>query len=195
MPQAPSLRPWVRITFLGWLLGIVLVVALALTGEMAGVHGSQIAVGLGMGLGVGVAQERALRPLLGPSQSWRWVSTFGLALPFLLVDIARLLGFQPPYSLYGAVAVAGVSAGIGQAALLRGRPVSAPLWVLASAIGWSAAAALVAAADTLTRESTLRGLPGALLYLGIVGAGGVVLGLVTSLPLRPLAEEVASEGR
>nr|MBP9947848.1 hypothetical protein [Vicinamibacteria bacterium] len=62
MPQAPSLRPWVRITFLGWLLGIVLVVALALTGEMAGVHGSQIAVGLGMGLGVGVAQERALRP-------------------------------------------------------------------------------------------------------------------------------------
>ena len=30
MPQAPSLRPWVRITFLGWLLGIVLVVALAL---------------------------------------------------------------------------------------------------------------------------------------------------------------------
>lgn len=195
MHDAPSLRPWVRITFLGWLLGIVLVIALALAGEMVGVRGSQIAVGLGMGLGVGIAQERALRPLLGPSQRWRWVSTLGLALPFLVVDLARLLGLTLPYSLYGAVALAGISAGLGQAALLRTQPVSAVRWVLSSAIGWSAAAAIVAAADTLTRESTLRGLPGALLYLGIVGAGGVVLGLATSLPLRPLAAEVVAEGR
>lgn len=194
MHDMPSLRPWVRITFLGWLLGIVLVIALALTGEMVGVHGSQIAVGLGMGLGVGIAQERALRPLLGPSQSWRWVSTLGLALPFLIVDVARLMGLPLPYSLYAAISLAGVCVGVGQAALLRGQPVSAPLWILASAVGWSAAALMAATADTLTRESTLRGLPGALLYLAIVGGGGVMLGIITSLPLRSLAAAATTDG-
>ena len=61
-----SVRPWIRLTFLGWLLGIVLVIAIAFITEMAGIRAAQIPVGLGMGLGVGMAQERALRPFLGP---------------------------------------------------------------------------------------------------------------------------------
>ena len=63
-------------------------------------------------------------------------------------------------------------------------------WVRITFLGWLLGIVLVIAL-ALTRESTLRGLPGALLYLGIVGAGGVILGLATSLPLRPLAAEVA----
>ena len=187
MSDPISLRPWIRITFLGWLLGIVFVVALALVGEVVGVHGSQISVGLGMGLGVGIAQERALRPLLGTSQSWRWVSALGLAIPFLVVDLARGLGRPIPYSLYVAIIAAGLTAGALQARLLKPHGLAPLSWIGASALGWTAASLMAAFADSLTRWSSVRGIPGAVLYLGLVGAGGVLLGAATSLPLRSIA--------
>lgn len=186
-----SLRPWIRITFLGWLLGIVLVVAIALVGEVVGVHGSQLVVGLGMGLGVGFAQERALRPLLGASQTWRWATTLGLAAPFLVFDVARGIGLALPYSLYIAVAVAGLTAGLAQARLLKPHGVGPLPWVLASLAGWTCAALTGALADSMTRWSTIRGLPGAFLYLGLVGLGGLLLGLATSVPLRNVAAQTA----
>ena len=186
MTDTLSLRPWVRITFLGWLLGIVLVIAIALVSEMVGIRASQIPVGLGMGLGVGLAQERALRPLLGDSHAWRWTTALGLALPFFIVDLSRLLGMPVPYSLYVAIAIAGVTAGAGQAYVLRPHPISAPLWILTSALGWTAGSLMVAAADSLGNIPGLRGLGGALLYLALVAMGGVFVGLATSLPLRRL---------
>ena len=187
MTKDISLRPWIRTTFLGWLLGIALVIGIALIGEVVGVHGSQLVVGLGMGLGVGFAQERALRPLLGASQSWRWATTLGLSAPFLLFDLARVIGLGIPFSLYIAVAVAGVTVGLAQARLLKPHGIESLPWVLASFAGWTCAALTSALADSMTRWSTIRGLPGALLYLGLVGLGGILLGLVTSVPLRKLA--------
>jgi len=189
MSEPISLRPWIRITFLGWLLGIAFVVALALVGEVVGVHGSQISVGLGMGLGVGIAQERALRPLLGASQSWRWVSAAGLALPFLVVDLARVFGRPIPYSLYVAIIAAGLTAGTLQARLLKPHGLAPLSWIGASALGWTAASFMAALADSLTRWSSVRGIAGALLYLALVGAGGVLLGAATSIPLRQLARQ------
>jgi hypothetical protein len=193
MSDPISLRPWIRITFLGWLLGIVFVVALALVGEVVGVHGSQISVGLGMGLGVGIAQERALRPLLGASQSWRWVSAFGLAIPFLVVDLARGLGHPIPYSLYVAIIAAGLTAGTLQARLLKPHGLAPLSWIGASALGWTAASLMASFADSLTRWSSVRGVAGAVLYLGLVGAGGVLLGAATSIPLRTLARGTRKE--
>ena len=187
MTGGVSLRPWIRITFLGWLLGIVLVVALALAGEAVGVRGSQIAVGLGMGLGVGIAQERALGPLLGGAHAWRWASAGGLAVPFLAVDVARLLGHPLPYSLYVAIIAAGLTAGAAQARLLKPVGVSPVAWIGASLAGWTTASLLAALADSLTRWSSIRGLPGALLYLGLVAGGGLFLGAATSVPLRRIA--------
>ena len=55
-----SLSRWVRATWLGWLLGIPLIVVLALLAEGVGVGGAQVCVGAGMGLGVGFMQRRAL---------------------------------------------------------------------------------------------------------------------------------------
>jgi hypothetical protein len=186
MTDTLSLRPWMRVTFLGWLLGIVLVIAIAMVSELGGVRASQLPVGLGMGLGVGLAQERSLRPLLGDSHAWRWATAVGLAFPFFIVDLSRLVGMPVPYSLYAGIAVAGVTAGAGQAWVLRSHPIRAPLWILTSAVGWTAGSLMVAAADSLGNIPGLRGLGGALLYLTLVAMGGVFLGLTTSLPLRRL---------
>jgi hypothetical protein len=190
MPDTLSPRSWIRVTFLGWLLGIVIVIALAFLSEMFGIRAAQLPVGLGMGLGVGILQERALRPFLGEASGWPRASALGLALPFLVVDIARLLGTPLPYSLYPAVAVAGIAAGGAQASLLRPLPIRAAPWILASGAGWAGGAFLVATADSLGDIPGLRGIEGAILYLTLVAMGGIVLGATTSVPLRRVSAPV-----
>ena len=178
-----SARSWIRLTSLGWLLGVVLVIAIALVSEMVGVRAAQLPVGLGMGLGVGIAQERGLHPLWGASRAWRWATVIGFALPFMIVDVTRLIGIALPYSLYGAVTMGGAAAGTGQAWVLRPPPIGALWWVLTNTLGWTAGGLMVAAADSLGNVPGLRGLTGAFLYLALVAIGGVFLGLATSIPL------------
>ena len=178
------LTAWVRTVFFGWVLGIVMVVFLALIGEAIGARGSQLAVGLGMGLGVGFAQERALRGVIGPSRRWPGVSALGLALPFLIGDASRLFGVPIPYSIYATIVVAGLSIGILQSRLLPASAVTSGRWIVANAIGWTVAAAAVAWADTFTRTLGIRGVAGALIYLGVVASGGVALGLTTGFAMR-----------
>ena len=75
--------------------------------------------------------------------------------------------------------IGGLIVGIWQAVLLWPHVRNARLWVVASLVGWSLAALTISAADVLQRSQSLRGLWGALAFLGVIGAGGVVLGLVT----------------
>jgi len=185
-PARPLLGSWIRATWIGWLLGIPCVVVLALLGEAVGVGGVQVFVGAGMGLGVGLLQARVARELLGSGGPWVWSSVVGLAAPFLLTDVAGWLGWELPYSLPLAVAVGGLSAGIGQAVLLRGRVRRSSAWVLTSVLGWTLAAAPVHAADVLAR--LFGGVLGAAVFLACVAVGGLVLGVVTGLALSRLLD-------
>lgn len=54
---------------------------------------------------------------------------------------------------------------------------------LSGLLGWGLAAGLVGLADALFRSHSLRGISGALLYLGCLARGGFLLGLVTGLIL------------
>lgn len=174
-----SLARWVRVTWLGWILGFVFIIVLASAGEALGLGGNQVLVGLGMGAGVGLLQGRALRPLLHRSGPWILVCLVGLGLPFLATDLAQVAGHALPYSLPLAVTLGGLLVGLGQAYLLRPhvRPVSA--WVFASLVGWSLAAGTASLADGISQSHSLRGIAGALAYLGTVAGGGLLLGLVT----------------
>lgn len=175
------LGPWIRATGAGWALGVPLVILLALAGESLGIGPLQFPVGLGMGLGIGIMQGRVVRNLLGAAAPWRWSCALGLALPFLTADLAQLAGRPLPYSLYLAVALGGLIVGIWQALLLRRRFSRVGWWLVASVAGWSLAAGLGAVADGLPRSHAVRGIWGALAYLGIVAGGGLVLGVVTGL--------------
>ena len=193
------LGPWIRATWAGWALGVPLVILLALTGESLGIGPLQFPVGLGMGIGVGFMQGRVVRNLLGEAAPWRWSCALGLALPFLAADVAQQAGRAVPYSLYLAVALGGLIVGIWQALLLRRRFSRVGWWVAASVVGWSLAAGLGAVADGLPRSHAVRGIWGALAYLGIVAGGGLALGVVTGLVLlwmRPGARvNSAPDGR
>ncbi|MBK6781592.1 MAG: hypothetical protein IPJ95_18545 [Gemmatimonadetes bacterium] len=181
-----SLPAWLRATWLGWILGIPFVILFALLGESLGIGGAQVMVGLGMGAGVGLLQGRALRGILGRAVPWAVATAVGLALPFLVTDIAGLRHWDLAYSLTWCVISGGLIVGVWQALLLRGKVPGAGWWVAASAAGWALAAVTAAYADRLSRGGTLRGLGGAALYLGTMTGGGLALGLATGVAIARL---------
>lgn len=179
-----ELAPWVRATALGWILGIPAIVLLSVLGEALGLEHVQSPLGLGMGAALGLAQAHALRRLVPRPLRWPAATLWGLAAPFLAWDLAALAGSRLPWSLLVAVPAGGLLAGLLQAPLLRPLGVRRLHWALASLVGWALASDSVVLADGLRRFTSLRGLPGALAYLALVAAGGVLLGLATGLVLR-----------
>ena len=177
---------WLRATWLGWVLCIPLVVLLALVAEAVGIGGAQALVGLGMGAGVGVLQARAIRAVLGRAGPWIWSSSLGLALPFASSDLSAAAGLNVEYSLHWCVAIGGLIVGCWQALLLRPRLAGTRWWIAGSVVGWALAAATAALADMLRWARALRGIEGALVYLGLVAAGGLVLGIVTGIVMSRL---------
>jgi hypothetical protein len=186
MTTAPKPQPspfvWTRATWFGWLLGVPSIALLALLGEVLGIGGSQTLVGAGMGAGVGLLQGTVLRRSGVRLMPWVGACVIGLALPFLVWDIAKAVGTHRTYSLFLCVTAGGLIAGILQATLLRAR-VPPTWWVLASTLGWGLAGGLATSADTLLRAHSIRGLAGAGLYLGLITSGGIILGVVTGLVL------------
>jgi hypothetical protein len=174
---------WIRATWFGWLLGIPIIIALALIGEAVHIGGSQVLVGAGMGTGIGLMQGRVIRRILHKSGQWICSSIVGLGAPFLLTDISKVVGWNLPYSLPVSIVLGGLIIGSWQALILRSRLGKTGWWLVASVLGWTLAAGTSAIADFLPRSHVLRGLWGALAYLGIVASGGLILGIVTGLCL------------
>ena len=190
MSEVPETARWIRATALGWLLGIPLVALFALAAEGVGVGGAQVFVGLGVGAGVGLLQGRALRATLGGWGTWTAATAFGMALPFLCYDLAKLLRLPVSYSLPVCVALGGVVAGVLQAVLLRTGLRGSQLWTVASVVGWSLAAGTVLLVELVPAGGPVRGIAGALLYLLGVSLGGPILGAITAAAWPQLRDRV-----
>ena len=182
------MKRWIRVTWLGWLAGIPAIALLALLGEAVRLGGAQVWVGAGMGLAVGFIQGRSLRKAGIQTGAWTLATTMGLAIPFGIVDLVHLLGRDLPYYLLACVASGGLGAGVAQARLLPSATRLRRNWVLASGAGWLLASAAAWSADALFRSHRVAGVSGALLYLGLIACGGLLLGLFTS----PVAAEFSS---
>jgi len=173
---------WIRNTWFGWLLGIPIIIAFALIGEAVHIGGAQVLVGAGMGTGIGLMQGRVIRRILHKSALWTGSCIIGLGTPFLLTDISKVVGWNLPYSLPLAIVLGGLIVGSWQALILGAQLRKTGWWIVASALGWTLAAGTAAIADS-SRARAIRGIWGALAYLGIVAAGGLILGIVTGLCL------------
>ena len=164
---------WVRATFAGYLLGFVLIILGGIAGDLIGMPESQFIVGVGMGAGVGFAQGRMARKWLGATRHWALASFIGLGVPFVMFDLVTA-GLSGSYNLLALaldVAIAGLLVGLLQRRILRSHTDRANWWVPACVIGWTLAA--------WTASATPAGGQDALLNLGMILSGGVVLGVVT----------------
>jgi hypothetical protein len=174
---------WICATWLGWLLGLPLIIVMALVGEVVGIGGVQVLVGAGLGTGIGLMQGRVIRSILNKSVPWIWSCIVGLGAPFLVTDISKVAGWNLPYSLLVSIAIGGLIVGGWQALMLSSQLRKTGWWIVASVLGWALAAGTSSIADSLPRSHAIRGVWGALAYLGIVAAGGLILGLVTGICL------------
>lgn len=172
----PTLGTWTKATFLGWVLGFVLILVLiTLTGAM-GLGDFQFGVGLGMGLGVGLMQSRRLTDSLKLRRGWILATAGGAATPFVIADLVGLIGVDLPWSLPLAVVGAGLVSGLLQARILHRGGRAVGWWMAASLLGWSLAAGTVVFNDRVLPR--IPGIPGALLFIAVILLGGVLLGLV-----------------
>ena len=142
-------------------------------------------MGVGMGISVGFMQGRVVRRLIDPSAMWAWFwsCAIGVAVPFLIVDIANAIDRPLPYALQASVGLAGVIVGVWQTRILASTTRATGWWVIGSVVGFLLAAGMTAIADWVFRAHAIRGLQGALTFLGIIAGGGLLLGLVTGLTL------------
>jgi len=172
---------WTRITFYGWSLGFALVLAFLALSGLVGLGNPQFPVGLGMGVGVGLLQRRVVAERTGTGTGWLGASALGMTAPFLARDAARLLHLQLPHPLAGSIVVGGLLVGLLQWRLLRLDPGRGAGWFVASLAGWALGGSTVVLNERVFPK--MPGIVGALMYIGVILTGGILLGATTGLIL------------
>jgi hypothetical protein len=176
---------WVWVTFAGWTAGFFLAILFIVVVDSLGVLQVQSPLALGMGVGVGLAQARLFGTMVGRRSQWVLATALALAAPFLVGDVSHLSGRPVPFNLAAYVVVGGIVVGLVQWLLLRRATPHATWWLVATPIGWLLASVFILINDLWIRGGLrIPGIVGALLYVGIVLAGGIVLGLCTAPAAR-----------
>jgi len=165
---------WLKASFLGWFLGFIFMIALLPVGNLLGGE-SQFMIGTGFGAGVGLVQARLLKARLESPWRW-WAASAGMGIPFVVSDLARLLGFASFYSLPICVVAGGLIVSLTQWWLLRSVSGEAGWWIPACLAGWGLPVAVLSLGGPGGRLpepwSTLFTLLGILF-------GGALLGVVS----------------
>jgi len=176
---------WIKFTFLGWLLGMALIIILSMILESMGITGMQFYVGVGMGAGVGLMQWLLLRKHIGMKSTWISASILGMGIPFILFD---LFTNNSSYALLFSVSLGGLLSGMLQYELIKNLFPNATLWIRGSFIGWTISALTVQLINyTMTMVSSgMTNLLLALLNLGLILSGGLFLGLVTKITWKKM---------
>jgi len=169
---------WVVANFAGWVLGIIVVIALATLQESTHI-GNAVYLGAGMGWSVGFAQWLIARKWFDATSRWMWASTIGITTPFLFADLVRM-GDLSSFVLPVLAAAGGLLSGLMQRNSLRSHSAKADRWIVASAVAWMCPALLVQFfAVPRHPRTTLESVRN----IGSFGLGGAVLGVVTGAAL------------
>jgi hypothetical protein len=181
-----SVGRWSKATFIGWLLGVFLILLLSSLLDAAGIEHMQFYLGVGMGAGVGLSQWWFFRNFINLKSSWIWASLFGMGLPFIILDEMRTDAIAN--KLIFGVAFGGLTTGFIQFMILRKQSATAYLWIIACVIGWTLAGLTMLVIDyTMTIKTTGSvNLLLALLNLLIILSGGLILGVCTGITLRKI---------
>jgi len=180
---------WVTSTFLGWLLGFILILVLSVILDTISIENIQFFTGTGMGLGVGYMQWRIIRRISIDDKRWIWYSVIGLTIPFLIFDLINLLfGYSlGAYMIPVCTGLGGLTTGLLQFRILRASSLRAKLWIFASFVGWVSAALTVLSMDYI-RILEINNWIGFAINITLILGGGVVLGFITGLFLRNILE-------
>lgn len=178
-------KKWGLFTFLGWLLGIVLILLLSGFLDSIGIEGLQFYVGLGVSAGVGIMQWLVLRNAMPMTFKWVWYSILGVATPFLLFDLITKYGDFSLKQFYIPVCVllGGIAISVLQSKLLKPYVNNAQRWIWLSFSAWAVSALAVIAIE-YTKYVSGSNLVLFFLNLALILSGGIILGSFTASFLR-----------
>lgn len=188
---APPSVGWTRATFTGWSLGFAFVLLIIAATSAVGLGDTQFPIGLGIGLGVGLLQGRRVEALGIARRDWAAATTLGMALPFIAHDVASAMVPRMPYSLAVLVLAGGVLTGVLQWRLLPRTPGRA-LWIPSSVVAWGLAGST--ALFDYRWLAGIAGVVGALMYIAVILAGGIALGVVGAFSLHRVLPRTARAG-
>lgn len=170
-------------TFLGWLLGVVLIVALSSLLDSVGIEGLQFYLGLGMGSGIGLMQWFNLRKSGRINGRWILINALGMGIPFLFFDLVFDLVVE--VKIFCCMFVGAFLIALLQHYAFRNLLKNPWVWILSSVVGWLSAAAITFSVDyTNAWKAILPIWALALINLFLILAGGLILGLISGIALR-----------
>ena len=179
---------WIISTFLGWILGFLVILILAVGLDSIGIGNLQFFIGAGIGTGVGFMQWRTIRSFVN-NKKWIWYSAFGLTIPFLIFDLLNILNFfhVGDYGLPLSTGLGGLIVGSLQFLILKDVSQKATLWILGSFIAWILAAFTVFF-TSYTKALISNNFVGFAINIILILGGGVVLGITTAVLLKKILE-------
>lgn len=176
-----TLGRWTKATFLGWLLGVALILVLSSVLDSTGIEHLQFHLGVGMGAGVGFAQWLLLKKRAAMSKNWIWFSILGMGIPFIILDL--MPAEMAPHKIAAGIVSGALATGLLQYQLLKKQFRNAQLWIYGCFTGWTLAVATVFAID-YTKYLTSSNLVLFFLNLFLMLAGGIVLGAISGFALK-----------
>ncbi len=173
---------WIKYSFLGWLIGFIIVVVLALLFEGIGLGSTNTFIGLGMGLSIGFFQWKAFQKITVMSKKWIWYSTIGLFGSFVVFEL--LDSFYSDLNLFDSlllkVTVGGLFVGLLQQKLLKSSLSSSKNWTVVCVVSWALASLCATSSDYDFIPESVGAVLAAVITALIILFGGVVLGFVQS---------------
>lgn len=185
-----TIRRWVLLTLLGWIVGIALIVLIAGLGEALKIGGdAQWIVGLGMALGVSCLQWVMLRKHLSRSSRWIWTTTVGMTMAWVIADTLRsFLHFRPDDQVLPTTIAGALLAGWLQWRFVtKGLGAKSIDWILITTIGWIFSALIIFPMPSVNKLHLPR-LLSIFLAFATLFSGGIILGWITGKKMKSLLQ-------
>jgi hypothetical protein len=195
-PKQLTQNRWIWLNTAGWFIGILLIVGLAMLGEII-LHakdesGGQAAVGISMGTGVGLMQWVVLRRYLESVQNWLWFSIFGFTLSYVSFDLIATnidLAIKAEVALPIATTLGAlISSWLQYKFILRNITSKASNWIAYNTIAWLLAH-LITSGLILINMKAIFDIPkviNAVVALFFLTVGGPILGFITGRFIVPV---------
>jgi hypothetical protein len=183
-------KKWRLLTFIAWFLGVFLIILLSNVLEFFNLTGYQFYLGLGMGIGIGALQAILIKKLSLNPFKWFIITSFGLGLPFLFVDLATLffnLNIPMEVKMLIAIVLSSSTTAILQSNFLGYYIHNKKRWFIKTILSWTISVVLVAATSKITVVKPVidNVLILAFLNLLLILTGGYLLGFTTSKEFNP----------
>lgn len=181
------LKKWIIATFIGWFIGIVILLIISFAIDALGIKNLHFFIGIVMGLSVGFMQWQMLNNIIPINKKWIWYAMLGLTLPFLTLDLLPFFTqiVLPDYQLSIPIVLGAICVGALQLKLLKPFAKKADLWVFASILGWGGAGLCMLSIDYADRISSN------VIFLSLIGIvltllGGLLLAYISGRFLKAM---------